>query len=110
MKKTTWPGNWKVVCDVCGMWYPSGEVKKRWDNLIVCKKDWEMRHPQDFIRGIPDNPTPAFVRPDPPDQFLEVCWLYEMSAYADLASADCAQADNNTYSYEFLLELKEANP
>ena len=26
-----------------------------WDNLIVCPDDWEMRHPQDFVRGKADD-------------------------------------------------------
>jgi hypothetical protein len=78
MKKAKWPGEWKVVCDVCGFQFPSGEVKKRWDNLIVCKKDWEMRHPQDFLRQRPENTTPAFVRSPPADVFVSVTYPFAL--------------------------------
>ena len=105
MKKARWPGEWKVVCDVCGFWYPSGDVKKRWDNLIVCKKDFETRHPQDFLRMRPENVTPAFVRSEPIDVFVSVCTIETQSAYANLATADCARADNNQYTYTWLLDL-----
>lgn len=42
-------------------------MRMRWDNLFVCKEDWEIRHPQDFVRGVPDDmrASPAIPRPDP---------------------------------------------
>lgn len=48
----TWqPGKWKVICDVCGFDFLNTELKERWDGLMVCEKDWEPRHPQDFIKS-----------------------------------------------------------
>lgn len=105
MKRGKWPGTWKTVCDVCGFWFPSDAMRQRWDNLMTCEKDWEPRHPQDFIRGVPDNPAPPWVRPDPADSYLAACNIVTNSGYSDMASADCAQADNTTFSYAFLLDL-----
>lgn len=105
MKKTTWPGNWKVVCDVCGFWYPSGEVLKRWDGLIVCKKDWEPRHPADFFKVKSEKAVPAFVRKDPPDQYTEVCDVVSSSAYVSMGAAGCLKAGNVQFTYDFLLGL-----
>ena len=45
--------NW-VECDICGMDIYASDSKKRWDGLIVCSDDWEMRHPQDFVRARKD--------------------------------------------------------
>ena len=45
--------NW-IECDVCGMDIYASDSKKRWDGLIVCPDDWEMRHPQDFVRARKD--------------------------------------------------------
>lgn len=47
-----WPGSWRVVCDVCGLQFPSTSMQTRWDGLIVDSKCFEYRHPQDFVRGV----------------------------------------------------------
>ncbi len=90
MKKTTWPGNWKVTCDVCGMWFPSGEIKKRWDGLRVCSSDWEERHPQTLYNYKLHQAIPEFVRKDGTDTFSVSCDLYSILPRADFGTADCA--------------------
>lgn len=109
MEQGRWPGTWKVVCDVCGFWYPSDKIRKRWDNLMVCHKDWEQRHPQDFIRGVKDDPTPPFVRPDPPDDFLFFCDIAGSSGFADLGVADCAHADQENPHFDVLMSIVMAS-
>lgn len=44
-------GDWKAVCDSCGQRFLASELRKRWDGLMVCSKDYEPRHPQDFVKG-----------------------------------------------------------
>jgi hypothetical protein len=56
-------GDWNAFCDVCGFKFKSSELRKRWDNLMVCAEDFEMRHPQDLIKSIPEKPAPPFSRP-----------------------------------------------
>lgn len=68
-------GTWNVICDVCGIKYKANEVKKRWDGLIVCDDDWETRHPQEFVRAVPDQPKLPFTRPEPVDVFVEVTYI-----------------------------------
>ena len=94
MKKTTWPGNWKVTCQVCGFWYPSSEIKKRWDGVLTCPKDYETRHPQTLIKVRGERAFPSFVSKDGVDQYVGVCDLWSSSAYAGYASAGCAMAGN----------------
>lgn len=31
---------------------------------MVCEADWEPRHPQDFVKGVPDDQAPPWSRPD----------------------------------------------
>ena len=59
------PGCWNVICDVCGWKFKSDEVRERWDNLIVCKQDWETDHPQKYIRSRSDPKPVPFVRNEP---------------------------------------------
>jgi hypothetical protein len=63
-------GSWKVVCDVCGMFYHSNDLKMRWDGLMCCRQDWNIRQPQDFVRGIPDPQAVPWSRPDVRPQFV----------------------------------------
>jgi len=39
----------------------------RWDGFIVCKEDWEARHPQDFIKAKTDRISVPFSRPQRDD-------------------------------------------
>ena len=58
------------ICDRCGFKYKTKDLKKTWDGYWVCNKDWEPRHPQDFIRGVRDNVQPAISRPESTDVFI----------------------------------------
>jgi hypothetical protein len=98
-------GEFNLVCDVCSKKIKAHESRHRWDGLIVCKDDWEIRHEQDFVKARQDKITIPFQRPIPTLVFEQVCNLATSSAYANLATADCARADT-TYgmSYTELLE------
>jgi hypothetical protein len=60
-------GQWKVICDVCGWRFPSSQILKRWDGLLVCHADYETDHPQKHIRAINDpKPVPSdWIRREP---------------------------------------------
>lgn len=63
------PGQWNAICDRCGGNFKSGELRRTWQGFMVCAKDWEPRHPQDFVRGVKDDMTPQWTRPRPVDIF-----------------------------------------
>jgi len=66
------PGDHWGVCDVCGLVYRQQDLRLRWDNAVVCKYDWEPRHPQDFLRARNEDPSAkGLVRPEPEGKFLE---------------------------------------
>lgn len=61
--KTHWKkGDWNAICDVCGQQFKASELQKRWDGLMTCKEDWEVRHPLDFIRVKPDRQSVPWTR------------------------------------------------
>jgi hypothetical protein len=60
-------GDWNAICDICGEKYKASQLKKRWDGLMVCLDDWEMRHPQELIRPIKERNSVPWTRPRPPD-------------------------------------------
>ena len=62
-------GLWLAQCDRCGFDFWSNQLRKEWTGLRVCKKCWEPRHPQDYVRGVPDRQAPAWTRPpDTPNE------------------------------------------
>jgi hypothetical protein len=100
-------GSYNAICDVCGFEYKADQLRKNWKGLFVCPSDFETRQPQDFIRARHEDTTVPWSRPEPADDELEVCYLWERSSYADLASADCATADTVTFTYPYLLALSQ---
>jgi len=38
-----------------------------WNGLYACKEDWNIRHPQDFIKGVKDDPSVEWTRPEGTD-------------------------------------------
>lgn len=99
-------GSWNAICDVCGLRFKSSQMRKRWDGLMVDSACYETRHPQDFLRVRPEKIAVPWSRPEGEDQYIPICWLWERTAYADLATADCAQADNANPPYAVALALK----
>jgi len=63
---------WNAICDVCGKKFKSSKLLKRWGGLIVCKQDYEPRHPQDFVRGRQDTQTPPWSRTESTDEFITI--------------------------------------
>lgn len=57
-------GAWNAKCDRCGWSFKNYELKKTWDGFYVCDECWEPRHPQDFVRGVEDDPSVPWTRPD----------------------------------------------
>lgn len=59
-----------VICDRTGMKVRMSQTRKEWNGLRVRKESWEPRHPQDFVKGVPDNQSVPDARPEPADTFL----------------------------------------
>lgn len=63
----------RAICDVCGFKYYHHELRERWDGQMVCDVDFETRHPQEFVRAVPDQkPLPWTRPPQTDDTSLEV--------------------------------------
>lgn len=63
-KRNTWrPGSHLVECERTGFTFYDDEVSPEWTGHIVNHGSWEMRHPQDFVRGIQDKQSVWQARP-----------------------------------------------
>jgi hypothetical protein len=63
-------GDWNLRCQECADKIKASQARKRWDGLWVCWRCYELRNPQDFVRGIPDRMGVPFSTSDPPMQFV----------------------------------------
>jgi hypothetical protein len=63
-------GNWKALCDVCGRLYKATTLQKRWDGLMCCDDDWEIRQPQDFVKGQADHQIAPWIRSESTNNFI----------------------------------------
>lgn len=63
-------GDFWRICEVCGFKYRASQTSKRWDGLMVCREDFETRHPQDFVRGRKDRQNVPDPRPEPAHIFI----------------------------------------
>ena len=62
-------GDWNVQCYQCGRKRKGSTMKKHWQGYWVCPEHWEPRHPQDFVRNVPDDMTPPWSQPQPEPVF-----------------------------------------
>jgi len=90
-------GDYNAICDSCGRKFKASSLLKRWDGLLVCREDYEVRHPQLSLRIKGDKQTVPIPRPDQVvDTFLPYCDLWTSSPMADFGTADCAIVGGNT--------------
>lgn len=101
------PGQWNAICDRCGFKFKSDELQKDWQGLMVCKDDFETRHPQTYIKVTTEKAFPEWTRPRPEDIFLgSSCFIWDRSGYAGLGSAGCMVVGNTQFDYAWLASLK----
>lgn len=65
-------GDHNAVCYVCGFERKASEMRLRWDGVYVCQEDWEIRQPQDFVKGAEEGTSPAWTQPEAPNTFIGV--------------------------------------
>lgn len=90
-------GSWNVICDRCGEKFKADELKREWTGLMVCEGCWEPRHPQDFLRSVPDKMSVPFVRPRPADIFVPI--TYTPTVNETVQVAETVLATSNFYRY-----------
>ena len=97
-------GLWKALCDVCGREFISSDLTKRWDGLMCCRDDFEIRQPQDFVRGIVDVQTVPWIRDEPQDVFV-TGFCTTRSSISGQAISGCAIVGQYPYDYDSTLGI-----
>lgn len=103
-------GSHNIICDVCGVRFKFGDVRKRWDGLIVCHKDFEQDHPQKYLRVRETGQAVPVIRDEPEDNFVFVCDIVSIQPRADYGTAGCATVGANFVFGSFCLMDATALP
>lgn len=65
------PGDWRVICALSGFKaWASDCVKDDATGRYVLRRFADQRHPQDFRKPIPDDPSVPFAQPERADTFV----------------------------------------
>lgn len=64
------PGDHNIIDERTGRKIKRSEARKEWTNRIVGKASFEQRHPQDFLRSIPDHQAVEDARTESSDLYL----------------------------------------
>lgn len=56
-------GSNNVICDQCGKKFKAENLKLQWDGLWTCRRCFDIRNPQDYVRGVTDDTSPILSRP-----------------------------------------------
>ncbi|GAF77397.1 unnamed protein product, partial [marine sediment metagenome] len=89
------PGDWWLVCDVCGFDYRSSDMKERWDHAMVCTECWEKRNEQEGVRGIAEKIAVPIARPVPDDNNLIKSWTNSTYETFETTDSQITEAVNS---------------
>ena len=82
-------GNPNYICDRCGQKFKRSQIRKTWDGFMVCHYDYEIRHPQDFLKSRYDKQSFADPRPDSCSQeFTESAQETELTCVSEPLAID----------------------
>lgn len=63
-------GDWNGICEECGKKFKFSNLKKTWDGRITCKRCFDYRHPQEYVRDVPDKQSVPETSLEPTDTFI----------------------------------------
>lgn len=95
-------GNWKAICDVCGRLYKATMLQKRWDGLMCCDEDWEIRQPQDFVKGQADHQIAPWLRDESANNFIPFNFTSNLTAapQGSTSTLTALKINNVTFNQE----------
>jgi hypothetical protein len=96
------PGDYNAVCSLCGTKYKASQLLRHWQGLYRCDRCWEIRHPQDFVRGVQDIQKVPWDQP-PKSFYIQICTFNGQSAIAGWAIAGCMIAGNKLISLDMTI-------
>jgi hypothetical protein len=70
----------QAVDPASGFKVPLSNLVRQWDNQLVDRRFVDKRNPQDFVRGIKEDVSLPYARPEAPDIFIALPLLWQDGA------------------------------
>jgi len=83
-------GDWNGLCQVCGMKFKASDLRRRWDGLLVCSDDYELRHPMDYFKPRLEEPGIPWTRPD---ITIDECWMWVDGVHISWEDGECIESE-----------------
>lgn len=80
-------GTHNAICDICAFQYKRSEMRKNWKNQLVCRADYEAKHPQLTLRPRTDRQAVKDARPEDLGE-LKFLSSYDFAPYATVIGYD----------------------
>lgn len=90
------PGSFYRICDRTGFATRAEDTQMEWNGLIVDKRVWEARQPQDFVKGVPDNQTVPYARPRQSNVFVGSSAIAQFQVFGDLPGRVSFEVQNGS--------------
>jgi hypothetical protein len=71
----------QAIDPASGFKVPLSNLERQWDNQMVDKRFIDRRNPQDYVRGVRDDQSLPFARPETPDSFVALPLLWEDGSF-----------------------------
>lgn len=78
------PGSFYRICDRTGFATRAERTSMEWQGLIVDRRVYEPRQPQDFVKGVNDDQTVPYPRPRSPNPPVGTSLVALFQVYGDL--------------------------
>lgn len=73
------PPQVQAIDDYTGFKVPLGDLKKDWQGLLTTRPD--RRNEQDYLRGIKDDSSLPYARPETPSQYVAAPLLWQDGSF-----------------------------
>lgn len=67
----------QAIDPASGFKVPLSNLVRQWDNQLIDQRFVDKRNPQDFVRGVRDDQSLPYARPEAPDVFIALPMLWE---------------------------------
>jgi hypothetical protein len=88
------PGSFYRICDRTGFAVRAERTQLEWNNLLVDRRVWEARQPQDYVRGVNDDQTVPYARPRSPNPAVGTSTTGQFQVYGDIPAEQCFEIQN----------------
>jgi len=67
----------QAIDPASGFKVPLANLERQWDNQMIDRRFIDKRNPQDYVRGVRDDQSLPFARPETPDTFVAQPLVWE---------------------------------